>query len=313
MQILNTTIERGENKLLELPVGQLPSGTQIGIAAHVFRAQEEGPTMLVLGGVHGDEINGVEIVRSAIQNGLFANLKRGSVIAIPVLNVYGFINFSREVPDGKDVNRSFPGSKFGSLASRVAHCLHTNILPLIDFGVDLHTGGQSNYNYPQIRYTIDDQQAAELAHVFATSIILPYKPIARSLRKVARDKHDVPILVFEGGENLRYDKKSIDAGLDGIARLLAHHQMMDKTFGKKKTAVFNKSRWVRASKGGVFQWTQSSGDYVKKGQVIGFINDPHAVKATHYVKSPIDGFIFGHKNTPVVNQGDALFHIAYNV
>lgn len=313
MRIREQEVAIGEQQVIKLPVGQLPSGTSIGISAHVFRAKAHGPTVLFLGGVHGDEINGVEIVRQAISSGYFNKLTRGSVIAIPVLNVYGFINFSREVPDGKDVNRSFPGTSQGSLAARVAYTLHKHILPLVDFGVDFHTGGRSNYNYPQIRYTLGHQASHKLAMAFAAPITIAYKPIRKSLRKVALDKHEASILVFEGGENLRYDGPSIQKGLEGIKRLLQFSNMISGTSEKPATTHFNKSSWVRAPRGGLFQWIKASGSAVQKGEPLGFISDPHAQKATRYLYAPRDSFIIGHNNTPVVNQGDALFHLAEEI
>ena len=209
----------GEKEVIKLPVGSLPSGNKIQVHAYVYRSAAPGPTMLILGGVHGDEINGVETVRQAIASELFEDLERGSVIAIPLLNIYGFINFSREVPDGKDVNRSFPGNMTGSLASRVARVLTKKVLPHIDFGVDFHTGGRSHYNYPQIRFSKGDLIGEKLARAFAPPYLIANKPIQKSLRKVALELGK-PILVFEGGENLRYDGFSIAKGLVGIRRVM---------------------------------------------------------------------------------------------
>jgi predicted deacylase len=311
MIIRNTTIAAGEASVIKIPVGQLPSGNPIYIFAHVFRAPAPGPCMLLIGGLHGDEINGVEIVRQAIQHKTFDQLQKGAVIAIPVLNVYGFINFSREVPDGKDVNRSFPGTSSGSLASRVAFALHKHILPLADFGIDFHTGGNSNYNYPQIRYTRDEEESADLATAFGAPVTLAYPIIAKSLRKVARDKHQLPMLVYEGGENLRYDGLSIQHGLAGIQRLLLYKEMIEGDYVAAPSTHFARTRWMRAPIGGLFQWLKSSGSYVKQGEPLGFISDPHATKDTYYLHASQDAFIFGHNNTPVVSQGDALFHLAF--
>ncbi|MEL7223228.1 MAG: succinylglutamate desuccinylase/aspartoacylase family protein, partial [Bacteroidota bacterium] len=265
MIIRKIAIGAGKESIVKIPVGQLPSGNPIHISAHVYRAKKPGPCMLLIGGLHGDEINGIEIVRRSIQDQLFDGLQKGAVIAIPVLNVYGFINFSREVPDGKDVNRSFPGTSSGSLASRVANALHKHILPLADFGVDFHTGGRSNYNYPQIRYTQDDPEAAELATAFGAPLTLAYRPISKSLRKVARDKHQLQMLVYEGGENLRYDGVSIQHGLAGIKRLLLYKEMIKGQYEEAPSTHFSNTRWVRAAKGGLFQWLKSSGSYVKQG------------------------------------------------
>lgn len=310
-QIKDTEIPAGQNMEVKLPVGQLASGNLIHVRAQIFRSSVEGPTLLVLGGVHGDEINGVEIVREALEGAYFEQLRRGSVIAIPVLNVYGFINFSRDVPDGKDLNRSFPGRASGSLASRVAHTLHKYIMPLVDVGIDFHTGGRNNYNFPQIRYTRGNERARELAQVFAAPCTIAYTPIRRSLRKVALSQHEVPMLVFEGGENLRYDGYSIERGLEGIRRILRQHRMIDGQNEPRTTLHFNKTTWVRAPRAGLFQWMKSSGKQVRKGEPLGFVNDPYGHRDTKYILAPREGFIIGHNNTPVVNAGDALFHIAY--
>jgi len=311
MVINETTIAVGEQGLVKIPIGRLPSGNVINVITHVFRGPARGPTLLLLGGMHGDEINGVEIVRQAVQSGLFTTLTKGTVIAIPLLNVYGFINFCREVPDGKDLNRSFPGTSTGSLAARVAFELHKHILPLVDFGVDFHTGGNNNYNYPQIRYTREDKVAEALAFAFGAPLTLPYASVAKSLRKIALDKHQLPLLVFEGGENLRYDGLSIQYGLAGIRRLLQYQQMIDGEFKAAPSQSFPKTVWLRAPRGGLFQWMKASGNFVQKGEALGFISDPNGVKPPVYVHASRSGFIIGHNNTPVVGQGDALFHVAY--
>lgn len=306
-KINKTEIKPGENEVIQLDVAHLPSDTKIHLNINVYRSKIEGPTMLVLAGVHGDEINGVEIVRRTIASGMFENLKRGSVIAIPVLNIYGFNNFSREVPDGKDVNRSFPGSLRGSLASKVAAVLTKKILPLVDFGVDFHTGGNSNYNYPQIRYARENESSRELASYFGAPYTIANRPIPKSLRKTALDigKH---ILVFEGGENLRFDGFSIEKGLAGLKRLMKEKDMIDVAPNSDKTLHFSKTTWMRAARAGIFRWSKCSGHAVKKGEPLGVINDPYG-QVEIPVLATFDGYIIGHNNTPVVSSGDALFHI----
>lgn len=303
----NTTIEQGQNEILRLNVGRLPSDTRIHLNVNVFRSENPGPTMLVLAGVHGDEINGVEIVRRTIASGMFENLNCGTVIAIPVLNIYGFNNFSREVPDGKDVNRSFPGSNTGSLASRVARILTKKILPAVDFGVDFHTGGNSNYNYPQIRYIKGDPESEALAKAFNAPYLIPNKPISKSLRKAAMDV-GTRILVYEGGENLRFDGFAIEKGLSGLKKLMFAKGMIDKAPEPEKSIKLVKSRWLRAARAGLFRWSKCSGHSVKRGEPLGVINDPYGQDEIPIV-SKTDGYIFGHNNTPVVSMGDALFHI----
>ena len=310
INVNKTEIGLGERTVVKLHVGQLPSGNKIHIQAHVFRAAVPGPTMLVLGGVHGDEINGVEIVRRTLEYGYFNDLQLGSVIAIPLLNIYGFINFSREVPDGKDVNRSFPGSSGGSLASRVAGALNKKVLPAIDFGVDFHTGGRSHYNYPQIRFSKGDSEAEALAKAFGAPYLIANKPISKSLRKVSMDAGK-PILVFEGGENLRFDGYSIEKGLAGLKRLM-HAKGMIKSSAPaiEPSILFTRSSWVRASRSGIFRWSKCSGHKVFKGEPIGVINDPYGHDET-FIYAPKDAHIIGHNNAPVISQGDALFHLAY--
>ena len=307
-KIKETSIAPGEEKMIKIHVARLPSGTPIGIRIYVFRSSKPGPIALVLGGVHGDEINGVEIVRRVIEEGLFSNLKCGSVIAIPLLNVYGFINYSREVQDGKDVNRSFPGSGRGSLASRVAHIISKQILPLIDFGLDFHTGGGMRYNYPQIRFSLGDPQSKELAQQFGAPFYIEKPFVVKSLRRTAYNLKK-PVLVYEGGESLRLDGFSIDQGIAGMKRVLKHKQMLSKADSPNVEPIFiKKTSWIRAPQSGMFTWTQSSGQHVEKGEPIGYFHTPYG-EPSNLIRANKTGYIIGHNNMPVVNAGDALFHI----
>jgi len=312
LSINGIEVAPGEKKQIRIHVGRLPSGTQINIHAQVFRAIEEGPCMLVLAGVHGDEINGVEIVRRALDFGFFDQLVSGTVIVIPLLNVYGFLHFSREVPDGKDVNRSFPGNFKGSLASRVARTLTKRILPVIDFGIDFHTGGANRYNFPQIRYTRGSEIALDLAKSFAPPIIFEKPAFSKTLRKEAQ-KSKKTILVYEGGEALRLDGLSISTALSGLKRLMKSQGMLPvASIAHRKPRLVKKSGWVRASVAGAFEWVKDSGQPVRKGETIGFIRDPHGGRQKA-VTAPKNGFILGHNNSPVVNQGDALFNVGYQL
>ena len=307
------TVYPGEYALADINVGRLPSDTRIDIKAHIFRSKNPGPCILVLGGVHGDEINGIEIVRKAIEEDLFSNLDRGSIIAIPLLNVFGFINFSREVPDGKDVNRSFPGISSGSLASRVANTLTKKILPYIDFAMDFHTGGSSRFNYPQIRYNKADKKAEELAIIFGTKYIIQKPFIPKSFRKTAFDMK-IPTIVFEGGESVRLDGHSIAVGLQGMKRIFAHLDMKHEVLfdSQVKSILIQKTAWLRAPYSGIFIWSKASGTFVRKGEPLGELKDAYGSKSIT-VSATRDGHIIGHSNASVVNQGDALFHIGFNV
>ena len=305
----NIHVFPGEWGVAKINVGRLPSNTTIEIEAQIYRAKDPGPTVLLIGGIHGDEINGVEIVRRFIEQELSGHLVRGSIIAIPLLNVYGFINFSREVPDGKDVNRSFPGSSTGSLASRVAQTLTKKILPYVDVALDFHTGGASRYNYPQTRFSKSDAKAQEIAQLFNAPYNIEKGIIPKTFRKTAKDLK-IPAVVFEGGESIRLDGYSIDCAISGIKKVMIGLKMFEpiNRLVPKNTIEIEKTFWIRASFSGIFIWSKSSGHYARKGEPLGTIKDPFGSRSITVV-SKMAGHIIGHNNASVVNQGDALFHI----
>ena len=310
VSIEGQVINPGSRSLIELPVAELPSGTRIHINVHVYRAKKPGPCIIILGGLHGDEINGVETVRRILTSKKLEKLKKGMLIAIPLLNVYGFNNFSRSLRDGKDVNRSFPGSKNGSLASRVAYLMTNTILPLIDFGIDFHTGGASIFNYPQLRVSEGDSKAMELARIFAPPFILQNKPIPKSQRKQPLSMGK-PILVYEGGESLRLDENAIKSGEEGVYRVLNHHEMISMEMPSPNSEEFKRSTWIRASKAGIVNLLTKAGEEVKKGQRIAEIHNLDSLKRT-FIQSPHNCKVLAHVNNPVVKRGDALFHLVYN-
>jgi uncharacterized protein len=308
--INNICIKPGDSQTVSLYVGRLPSGARISVKANVFSSENEGPNVLLLAGLHGDEINGVEILRQSIASGLFNKLLRGNLIVIPILNIYGFVNFSRVVPDGKDVNRSFPGSMSGSLAARMARILTKKVLPVIDFGVDFHTGGDNRFNFPQVRYTRKDERSRELAEAFGAPCLIEKAVLSRSLRKTGKDLSK-PIIVFEGGEALRLDGFVIETALRGLKRLLIGEGLIKGDLTPANYLRFTRSSWIRAKQAGIFIWSKSSGQHVTKGETIGSIYDPGgAIRMA--VTANRKGFILGHNNTPVVHQGDALFNIGFN-
>jgi len=313
IEIDGEVFKHGQNGIVRLTVGRLPSDTKITIDAHVFRSKVDGPSVLVLAGVHGDEINGVEIVRRFINGKTLENLKAGSIIVIPLLNIFGFINFNRYVPDGKDVNRSFPGTMNGSLASRIARTVTKFILPNVDYIFDFHTGGDSRFNYPQIRMSKMDSKALELAKAFDAPMIIQGGTIPKSLRRTAKDL-GIPTIVYEGGESVRLSTLAIERGLKGLINCLVHIGLMPKKMkhiekGEEKVLI-KKTSWLRAGYSGIFIWTHKSGMKVTKGDKLGTINDPNGQKSISVI-SHKTGYIIGHNNASVVNHGDALFHIGY--
>ena len=300
------SIPRGADVLTKLNISRLPSGTVIDIPVYVFRAKEEGPTLLLMAGMHGDEINGVETIRRMIR-GKMLHPERGSVIAIPILNIYGFLNFSRDVPDGKDVNRSFPGNQKGSLASRVAYTFMQKILPTIDCGIDFHTGGSSRSNFPQVRCLLETPGNLELAKAFGAPFILNASFRPGSLRKEASRKGKT-IIVYEAGEALRFDEAGIAEGINGTKRVMQHLGMLGQAPAGEEPTVLMRNTWVRARHAGLFRCSVQLGQAVRKNQLLGSVSEPYG-ETDYKLKSPADGFVIGLNHMPVVNQGDALLHI----
>ncbi|WP_242582141.1 succinylglutamate desuccinylase/aspartoacylase family protein [Hymenobacter telluris] len=302
------TIRPGENVQTRLVISRLPSGTVIDIPVHVYRSTVPGPTVLLLAGMHGDEVNGIETIRRLIRRGLLQPLK-GTIIAIPILNIYGFLNFSREVPDGKDVNRSFPGNPRGSLASRVAHRFMREIMPLIDYGIDFHTGGAARSNMPQIRCILhEDEETDGLAAAFGAPFTLHASLRPGSLREAAMQEGR-RIIVYETGESLRLDETGIELAIAGTFRVLHHLGMVAQAAPSEHAQVVCvRSTWLRARYAGLFRSLVQNGAYLEKGQVYGTISDPYG-EASVRLESPVTGYIIGLNYMPVVNQGDALVHV----
>jgi predicted deacylase len=298
----------GHRLRVSIPIARLPSHTLLDMPVFIYKGKEKGHNLLLTAGIHGDEINGIVVLRRLIsEKYLMPNV--GTVIAVPLVNIYGFLQNSRNLPDGKDLNRCFPGSQTGSIASQIAYIVSKIILPNVDFGVDFHTGGSKISNYPQIRCVLSDKKNMELAHHFAPPFIMESELIDKSFRKEAA-KRNKSILVYEGGESLRLDELSIQEGVRGIKRLMHHLGM--KTNPEldlsRKSIVLKKTSWLRAKTGGIFDCRVLTGDFVKKNQILAHITDPYGSQKI-VVKSHKEGYVIGINNMPVVNAGDALLHI----
>lgn len=307
IEINGEKIAPGEDKHIYLNVARLPTYTNIDLPVRVIRGQKDGPVLLLTGGLHGDEINGIEIVRRII-TGNVDSLKSGTIVAVPLMNVYGFIQNVRGVPDGKDINRSFPGSKGGSLANLVAYTIMNEIIPKIDYGIDFHTGGASRSNYPQVRCVFDIEKNMELAYAFAPPVILNSGLIDKSFRKAA-DRKGKQILVYETGESLRFDEIGIKEGVAGTLRVMKHLGMIDSAPEGHETKIYQKSRWVRARYAGLFHPRIKLGEEIKTRQQVGKITDPYGNESFRVI-SKYEGQVIGLNNSPVVHKGDALMHIA---
>lgn len=310
LDILGSEIKLGERKTIDFSIAKLYTSTKVEIPVIVERAETPGPVVLITAGIHGDEINGVEIVRQLIARKI-SRPKRGTTICIPILNIFGFLNANRAFPDGRDLNRIFPGTKTGSLASRVAYHFTKKILPHADYCLDFHTGGASRFNAPQLRVVPEEKELLELAKVFGAPFTVYSNNIKRSYRSTCH-KMGIPILLFEGGKSLESNKQVVKNGVDGVMRFLKHLDMLDHKFDPNPphdTILVEKSRWIRAQKSGLLHVKIKCNKYVEKGEFLATITDPFG-KMRFKVLAPNNGYIININQAPIVHQGDAIFHIS---
>jgi len=310
MKILNHKIGLGESVQVKMDFARLNTRSKIEVPIIVERGKKEGPCLLLLGGLHGDETNGVEIVRQIVSKGL-NKPEIGTVICIPLLNVFGFLNQSREFPDGRDLNRVFPGSNTGSLASRFAFHLMKEVIPHVDFCIDYHTGGAQRFNYSQIRIDEGCDETFELAKIFASPFIVYSKSPERTFRK-SITKLGKKVLLFEGGKSLNLDKNVTKSGIQGAINVM--HNIGVRNFSSQisheKSVIIKSSKWIRAKHSGMFRSSVSAGQKVVRGIKLGSISDPFGDFESSF-KCTQEGYILNSNHSPVVNQGDALFHIGF--
>lgn len=310
LTIANVTIQPGEKRQIDMPVAKLYTDTELSIPVHVQRAVKKGPTVFVSAAIHGDELNGIEIIRRLIEADL--QLIRGTLILVPIVNVYGVLSQSRYLPDRRDLNRSFPGSEKGSLAARLAHNFLQNIVKHCDYGIDLHTGAIHRSNLPQIRADISDEETLKLAEAFSVPVILNAVLRDGSLREVATE-NNTRVLLYEAGQALRFDELSIQMGVQGVQNVLRSLGLLRKRRSRKRKVepfVANKSEWIRAAGSGFVHEYVKLGERVEKGQTLAEINAPLG-ELIQKVVSTRSGIIIGKQNIPLVQEGDAMFHIAY--
>lgn len=310
LTILGETIPLGASKEINFNIAKLYTTTTIDVPIIIERAKKPGPVILFTAGIHGDEINGVDIVRQLIAHKI-NKPKCGTIICMPIINVFGFINGLRELPDGKDLNRVFPGSAKGSLASRVAHRLLHEVVPNVDLIIDFHTGGASRFNAAQIRIAKNNPKLEELATIFGAPFVLYANHIAKSFRNACSNL-EKPILLFEGGKSSFVDENISQIGLKGVKRILNHFNMLNPKLAssppKTPTLFIKKSKWVRAKHSGMFKATVRANDKVAINSILGQITDPYG-KLHHNVKSTVNGYIINVNEAPLVYQGDALFRV----
>lgn len=308
--IAGVTIKPGEKVTTVIPVARLYTNTEMGMPVHVIHGRRKGPRLFVCGAIHGDEIIGTEIIRRLVKMKKILGLK-GTLIGVPVVNVYGFLNQSRYSPDRRDLNRFFPGSEKGSLTSQLADIFIEEIVNGSAYGIDLHAGSNHRSNLPQIRADLDNEETKRLSIAFGAPLVLHKKIIKGSLRNAVADK-GIPLLLYEAGEALRLDEISIQSGVRGVLSVMEAVGMLKPKPSRKskiEPLIADTTTWVRALGSGMLQMSVPLGKKVEKGEVLGEIADPFG---THVEKicSPVDGMVIGRLNLPLVHQGDAVIHIA---
>lgn len=309
--ISGETIAPGERRTVDIPVSVLSNHTPMNLQVHVVHGRRPGPVMFVSAAVHGDEIIGVEIVRRVLKASALKGLK-GTLLCVPIVNGFGFINQSRYLPDRRDLNRSFPGAPKGSLAGQLANLFMTEVVARADVGIDLHSAAQHRINLPQIRVSGEGQRVHGLAAAFGAPVVLE-SPYREGSLRMAAHQTEVDVLVYEAGEALRFDEFAVRVGVKGVLRVMKMLGMIRrKAVADTKTHPHfaKSSHWVRAPRGGMLRAYKTIGDAVHPGDVLGVVSDPIGDNETELLVKT-GGVIVGRTNLPGVNQGDALFHVAH--
>lgn len=306
--ILGREIKKRASAILEMEVAKLHTRNSLKIPVIVQRAKLDGPVLLLMGGVHGDEMNGVAIIRDIIRK-KYNKPKKGTIICIPVFNVFGYLNQQREFPDGRDLNRMFPGSAKGSLASQFAYKFSKEIAPLVDYVLDFHTGGAGRENFSNVRCVLQEEKTLELAKVFGAPFIVNSKYIHKSIRE-SMNKMGKTMLLFEGGKSLELDQSVINCGVEGALNVMKFLKMQEGEIKVEKDPVIvQKSKWIRAPYSGIFESLVKNGCRVEHKTIIARISDPYG-EFEKKVMAPFDCCIFGLNTAPIVYKGDAIFHVS---
>jgi len=305
----DTTVSPGQRAAINLPIADLYTGTSLSMPVKVICGKRSGPTLFISAAIHGDELNGVEIIRRLLKRKILRSI-RGTLITVPIVNVHGFLDQSRYLPDRRDLNRSFPGSSKGSVAARMANTFIKEIVSKAEYGIDLHTGAINRSNLPQIRADLSDLRNLELAKVFEAPVIIDSTIRDGSLRECAAQR-GFSMLVYEAGEALRFDELSIRAGLRGIFKVMRHLGMLPQDRAKKpiEPVIANTTRWIRAPASGILSHKAKLGTRVVEGQQLAVVGDPLGA-AEEKIVATFDGIVIGRSNLPLAHEGDALFNIA---
>ncbi len=304
-------IAPGTRRTVDIAVAGLYDRSELSMSVHVVHGRSSGPVLFVSAAVHGDELNGVEIIRRLLRMKLLKSL-HGTLLAVPVVNAFGFISGSRYLPDRRDLNRFFPGSGKGSLTSRQAAKFMEEIVDRSSHGIDMHTGSGFRYNLPQIRAYLGDERTREMALAFGAPVVMDSNLRDGSLRQAALER-GIPMLLYEGGQAMRFDEIPIRAGLRGVVRVMRHLGMLQAAKRRGKSVVIpivsEHSTWARAGSSGIFLHRTGLGKIVRKGSPLGVVTDPFGEHETPSL-APLDGIVIGRLESPLVHTGDAVCHVA---
>ncbi|MBI1375300.1 MAG: deacylase [Phycisphaera sp.] len=308
----DVTIRPGHRQRIELPVARLPTQTEMNLPVEVVNGARPGPRLWISAAIHGDELNGVEIIQRVLDR-VSTKTLYGELIAVPIVNVFGFINQQRYMTDRRDLNRSFPGSKDGSLASRLAFLFMKQIVSHCTHGIDLHTASHHRTNLPQVRGNLYDPETRRIAEAFGAPIMIHGDAPAGSLRQAVAKKN-IPIITYEAGEPHRFNSDAIDVGVKGILRVMAELGMRGKPRGDRprQSMIAEQRTWVRAHRSGIFRINVKLGQWVSQGDTLGTIRDAFGAEKGELL-SPANGLVIGHTHNPMVSQGDGIVHLATDV
>jgi predicted deacylase len=307
--IADTEIRAGERALVNIDLGQLFTGSSMTMPVHVLHGRTDGPVMFISAAIHGDELNGIEIIRRLLKRSTLKRL-RGTVLMVPMVNLYGVMEQTRYLPDRRDLNRVFPGNEKGSMAARLAYRFMNEIVGRCGYGIDLHTGAVGRANLPQVRANLDDEETERLARAFGVPVLINSSLRDGSLREAAAEA-GIKMLLYEAGEALRMDEFSIRAGVNGVIQVMRLIGMLPPSRRKRTLAepfVARSSVWMRAQDSGICLTRATLGDRVKKGELLAIIADPVTGNEQEVV-STVNGIVIGRSNQPMVHEGEALFHI----
>ena len=305
------TVQPGEKQMVSLEAPSLYVETPIRIPTYIFNGEKSGPRLFLIGTIHGDELNSVQIIRRIISYPHLIKKLRGTLIAVPVANIYGFASMTRILPDNRDLNRAFPGSKQGSLAARLAYLLTTEVINQCTHGIDFHTAAVNRTNLPQIRIDPAVHGTLSMAKAFNAPVILETKLRPGSMREISTARN-IPLLVYEGGQGMRFDKVAIRSGIQGILNVLSYLRMLPppKKPVKFSSKIARASNWVRMPASGIVTHLKPLGALFKRHETLAIISNPFTNEET-VVVAPKKGIVIGKNNLPILNEGDPLLHIAY--